>query len=162
MIWDASKAHPRSRGENTVGAAPTPVAGGSSPLTRGKRVAGIVGCLRDRLIPAHAGKTPRRTLLDRHHAAHPRSRGENTVGALAVLPDRGSSPLTRGKPCERVPGVLVGGLIPAHAGKTAVPGPTRNTVPAHPRSRGENHRRRLRNDRDVGSSPLTRGKPGSR
>ena len=50
-------AHPRSRGENDdIRRTPAPVKG-SSPLTRGKRVAGRPQLRADRLIPAHAGKT---------------------------------------------------------------------------------------------------------
>ena len=50
----------------------------------------------------------------------------------------GSSPLTRGK---RVGGVMpagIGGLIPAHAGKTGSPSFVPKEEWAHPRSRGEN------------------------
>ena len=55
-------------------------------------------------------------------------------------------------------GAAVGGLIPAHAGKTIKTGDRRAWAGAHPRSRGEN----LGDVVDVrvthGSSPLTRGK----
>ena len=52
----------------------------------------------------------------------------------------------------------IGGLIPAHAGKTL--GLTvDHVIPrAHPRSRGENRRPLVRPERRMGSSPLTRGK----
>ena len=51
------------------------------------------------------------------------------------------------------------GLIPAHAGKTAIaPRPSRQPG-AHPRSRGENVIHREIQLRTKGSSPLTRGKP---
>ena len=54
-------------------------------------------------------------------------------------------------------------LIPAHAGKTAAAQPHAGSVPAHPRSRGENLCLHLRRRRLGGSSPLTRGKlPGPR
>ena len=59
----------------------------------------------------------------------------------------GSSPLTRGKPCGCVRSDGDGGLIPAHAGKTA-PGETyEGIITAHPRSRGEN---------DTGGYPAQR------
>ena len=51
------RAHPRSRGENHRLTAGIEDAGGSSPLTRGKRSHVRVGHLAVRLIPAHAGKT---------------------------------------------------------------------------------------------------------
>ena len=50
-------------------------------------------------------------------------------------------------------------LIPAHAGKTTVDEAWAFDAEAHPRSRGENHRRISRHDMRRGSSPLTRGKP---
>ena len=73
---------------------------------------------------------------------------------------KGSSPLTRGKRRERERDVLPDGLIPAHAGKT-VSRPARISAwRAHPRSRGENGLLILIALVVVGSSPLTRGKPG--
>ena len=51
------RAHPRSRGENTAQASPYASASGSSPLTRGKLCDLIPILRRQRLIPAHAGKT---------------------------------------------------------------------------------------------------------
>ena len=50
-------AHPRSRGENVPVALRLPETQGSSPLTRGKRLAYSTRSVRPRLIPAHAGKT---------------------------------------------------------------------------------------------------------
>ena len=50
-------AHPRSRGENEWPTRVGPAAGGSSPLTRGKPQRGRGRQRRNRLIPAHAGKT---------------------------------------------------------------------------------------------------------
>ena len=132
-------AHPRSRGENFPASWSMLVPPGSSPLTRGK----LTGTFAVRepvgLIPAHAGKTPcaRRPRASRR--AHPRSRGENTIAFDREKAARGSSPLTRGKPCEGLGTDLSRGLIPAHAGKTCAfrlwgPSPR-----AHPRSRGENN-----------------------
>ena len=55
MIQD--RAHPRSRGENLIWSLPDATAGGSSPLTRGKRRRGSRRLRNCGLIPAHAGKT---------------------------------------------------------------------------------------------------------
>ena len=91
------RAHPRSRGENHVLDVGGREDSGSSPLTRGKHMS------RDRLwagrglIPAHAGKTIKRVLVDWTLAAHPRSRGENPLRRPCVMTCAGSSPLTRGK-----------------------------------------------------------------
>ena len=113
-------AHPRSRGENSSEASKACVAGGSSPLTRGKPYrSGPTSCGR-RLIPAHAGKTASVSILPSHASAHPRSRGENPLTKSPMIARTGSSPLTRGKQQTiRVP-VLPCGLIPAHAGKTCI------------------------------------------
>ena len=73
---------------------------------------------------------------------------------------KGSSPLTRGKPTREPDWDTAGGLIPAHAGKTLPPGPSRTAPTAHPRSRGENRRDAREHWRAPGSSPLTRGKQG--
>ena len=71
---------------------------GSSPLTRGKRERRTGQRYPPGLIPAHAGKTSTTAPSPSKRTAHPRSRGENVVDAVA------------GTVCE--------GLIPAHAGKT--------------------------------------------
>ena len=174
-------AHPRSRGENGVADGPCSVVLGSSPLTRGKRV-GLAGwLLPGRLIPAHAGKTecsptvahvwglipahagkttPSRCGTGRR-GAHPRSRGENALLGAAVGIGGGSSPLTRGKPAVRDVRVHVGGLIPAHAGKTPNSWTGTRSSGAHPRSRGENLTCASADCAACGSSPLTRGKQGA-
>ena len=90
--------------------------------------------------------------------AHPRSRGENGAFRSRLVCCGGSSPLTRGKPCQHRAPVPHAGLIPAHAGKTARRRCPCANAAAHPRSREEN----LWEDRiralEHGSSPLTRGK----
>ena len=75
---------------------------------------------------------------------------------------KGSSPLTRGKrfPSRRWP--RIGGLIPAHAGKTISRGRSPSPSWAHPRSRGENRFPPRDRIHANGSSPLTRGKPPQR
>ena len=133
-------AHPRSRGENDDGHLKIERRHGSSPLTRGKPLASLSGCEIERLIPAHAGKTAWLPACPGHDPAHPRSRGENTVAALALHGNAGSSPLTRGKR-----------LIVDRATWAAL---------AHPRSRGENSVQAAARQRLSGSSPLTRGKHG--
>ena len=153
------RAHPRSRGENFAGISISVVTSGSSPLTRGKYAVDESGSAGAGLIPAHAGKIQPPTVRGRCRGAHPRSRGENTAATSGATTSVGSSPLTRGKRrADRSSGGQ-GGLIPAHAGKTADLGFAAGETKAHPRSRGENG-----GDDGVligvdGSSPLTRGKP---
>ena len=113
-----SGAHPRSRGENPPDRRGPLASQGSSPLTRGKPPIGDRLRMRRRLIPAHAGKTPRSRSNARASPAHPRSRGENsTLGDDDGLPC-GSSPLTRGKLRHGTEPAGQLRLIPAHAGKT--------------------------------------------
>ena len=172
-------AHPRSRGENPSPQRRRSRPAGSSPLTRGKHV--LVGGVEDygegsspltrgklpkprtnpltkRLIPAHAGKTNKQRAIHARVPAHPRSRGENAQVLRENTLRNGSSPLTRGKL------YCVGclnqetGLIPAHAGKTALELNQSETHQAHPRSRGENPCSHMPTRVTYGSSPLTRGK----
>ena len=152
-------AHPRSRGENELIGKSYQFSQGSSPLTRGKPLEGLTGLLSGRLIPAHAGKTPRAVTRLRAVSAHPRSRGENVLPRLPSADLAGSSPLTRGKQIGPRVGVVAARLIPAHAGKTPRQWPGSGGVPAHPRSRGENCSCGPSPRGRAGSSPLTRGKP---
>ena len=151
-------AHPRSRGENTPAARLPATSTGSSPLTRGKlqrqgQTHPVVG-----LIPAHAGKTSIGCVPLTIPWAHPRSRGENVLRLPVGLHPAGSSPLTRGKPKTGATLDGIGGLIPAHAGKTDSGKRSWIISRAHPRSRGENRNDSVRALGVAGSSPLTRGK----
>ena len=151
-------AHPRSRGENARPRRSCSTERGSSPLTRGKHAHPHRRRRKQRLIPAHAGKTAFTPRAGPSPAAHPRSRGENLNAVAGGNADTGSSPLTRGKlPAPRGES-RAGRLIPAHAGKTLwVTFPT-SEWPAHPRSRGENLVLCAAVLDACGSSPLTRGK----
>ena len=151
-------AHPRSRGENEPSCTDSLMTWGSSPLTRGKRVAPPAPTVGPGLIPAHAGKTAYPAHQPEPRGAHPRSRGENVLPARGWASHPGSSPLTRGKRFDLFPGRVDRGLIPAHAGKTIWPRSFFAAVRAHPRSRGENRACVHREQQAQGSSPLTRGK----
>ena len=89
-------AHPRSRGEHSHPGPDDTNGAGSSPLTRGARLAPYSSSLWGRLIPAHAGSTIHSKADDSSLEAHPRSRGEHGVGGGGRTPATGSSPLTRG------------------------------------------------------------------
>ena len=153
-------AHPRSRGENPIGRASPSCSCGSSPLTRGKLRPPTRESPPARLIPAHAGKTPRPHACPPAGQAHPRSRGENAGTRSAASCGRGSSPLTRGKPGRSPIQPRLDRLIPAHAGKTHCQPGVRCRAEAHPRSRGENAWFADAWSAFLGSSPLTRGKLG--
>ena len=112
-------AHPRSRGENITVRAGRAWRWGSSPLTRGKLVTGLLRFVTWGLIPAHAGKTGAGAGCASAFGAHPRSRGENASKDWPLIVALGSSPLTRGKQAGGLPPLRTVGLIPAHAGKTS-------------------------------------------
>ena len=131
---------------------------GSSPLTRGKLKLTTHYQPANRLIPAHAGKTPPCAPCRRPYGAHPRSRGENPRPSSRASCSMGSSPLTRGKRIYRRPRTRTRRLIPAHAGKTALTTSSGPSFRAHPRSRGENLFDKTHVTSRRGSSPLTRGK----
>ena len=157
-VSSSSRAHPRSRGENTPTPSSVNCRAGSSPLTRGKPFVACPARFGPGLIPAHAGKTEARREPGSGDRAHPRSRGENYSKIDAAWGAMGSSPLTRGKPRGRPGWLGPEGLIPAHAGKTWRCGRTPAGARAHPRSRGENLAAQLETVGDAGSSPLPRGK----
>ena len=93
-----SRAHPRSRGVDSISARQARGTCGSSPLTRGRR---------------DQGNRHRR-----YQPAHPRSRGVDGVYHGEPVPSYGSSPLTRGRREALVPLAVPARLIPAHAGST--------------------------------------------
>ena len=136
----STEAHPRVGGENRRWRREHRAGVGSSPRGRGKRGVGDRRSVRNRLIPAWAGKTGGDTAPCQVVRAHPRVGGENPVRPRVGLGCHGSSPRGRGKlSSSRLTRTAVW-LIPAWAGKT--------------RSR----RRRWSSSR--GSSPRGRGKQG--
>ena len=70
-------AHPRRCGENALGSSALGSSAGSSPQVRGKLGVHHPVRVRERLIPAGAGKTFARRGCVRKSAAHPRRCGEN-------------------------------------------------------------------------------------
>ena len=112
-------AHPRSRGEHKEHDIKEHAHRGSSPLARGTRRACGSDRLRGRLIPARAGNTGTRRVLDLRSAAHPRSRGEHVNSLSLGHTHSGSSPLARGTRQFLQWWGCWGRLIPARAGNTS-------------------------------------------
>ena len=154
--------HPRSRGKYREGVGAAGAPGGSSPLARE-----ILGQLRrrhrlPRFIPARAGNTSPRRPASPPASAHPRSRGKYADAMQASTGTGGSSPLAR---------EILGAIshdhqhdrfIPARAGNTTAPRPSRCPRPVHPRSRGKYVVRTPLPSRTWGSSPLAREIPVDR
>nr|EEI14209.1 hypothetical protein HMPREF0276_1788 [Corynebacterium accolens ATCC 49725] len=63
-------------------------------------------------------------VLCRALTAHPRSRGEHGTPGVPDSLVEGSSPLTRGAPWSGNVAIFAWGLIPAHAGSTAMVRPS--------------------------------------
>ncbi len=132
---------------------------GSPPHTRGKLMALNSRRLFPRLTPAHAGKTKIQQNDKSRQQAHPRTRGENGGMQGSILGAIGSPPHTRGKRLGIGRQGHVGGLTPAHAGKTILRIGGNCMFKAHPRTRGENLPSFLVDLGHEGSPPHTRGKP---
>ena len=90
--------HPRSRGVYSRILFGAREGGGSSPLARGLHVGGDLQECADRIIPARAGFTRRRSRPPPPRWDHPRSRGVYDVMTASGWPVAGSSPLARGLP----------------------------------------------------------------
>ena len=130
---------------------------GSSPLARGTPFDVPGHVFYGGLIPARAGNTPCWKTLRATSRAHPRSRGEHPLRPFREIRDEGSSPLARGTPLTHRGLSQRCGLIPARAGNTAPSCYAGRSFGAHPRSRGEHFRSKLRTSTLGGSSPLARG-----
>ena len=131
---------------------------GSSPRGRGKHVHAFFQHVHERLIPARAGKTSRKTAASSTSWAHPRAGGENDVMRRVDAPLTGSSPRGRGKPIVTLAAFTVARLIPARAGKTPAVASRASGAWAHPRAGGENDGDEADPMSIHGSSPRGRGK----
>ena len=109
------------------------------------------------IIPAYAGSTTMRSFLPGGAADHPRIRGEHCQMPLAILPWTGSSPHTRGAPCENGARSAYVGIIPAYAGSTPSTSGQIGGDADHPRIRGEHISECATRNSLTGSSPHTRG-----
>ena len=110
--------HPRSRGEYERDGVRIEDTTGSSPLSRGILLFGVVVTGMGRIIPALAGNTCHQRENPYQCTDHPRSRGEYVPGALPSILAAGSSPLSRGIHSGTCTEDRTGGIIPALAGNT--------------------------------------------
>ena len=88
---------------------------------------------------------------------HPRSRGEYRTPWIGILPEFGSSPLSRGIRSVPLPVGRIYRIIPALAGNTWCLAGMIGRCWDHPRSRGEYPKLNWMEMLVMGSSPLSRG-----
>ena len=125
---------------------------------RGKRNEKSAVTTSDRITPADAGKTRRRTIANTCPEDHPRGCGENAGTASVSYPPPGSPPRMRGKPSNVTAFDGQPRITPADAGKTAICLLMRIRPRDHPRGCGENRRLIALRRLGGGSPPRMRGK----
>ena len=133
------------------------VAPGSSPLARGLPPTPPLKSLVGGIIPARAGFTSWPGCTRWRAPDHPRSRGVYAMSTSICARPSGSSPLARGLRCRWLSPPRRSGIIPARAGFTCSPPPSRRGGRDHPRSRGVYNAGVDHIPAPAGSSPLARG-----
>ena len=111
-----------------------------------------------RIIPAGAGKRPRRCAGRPGPWDHPRGCGEKMIRSNAGEADRGSSPRVRGKVLQGELAERRPRIIPAGAGKSRRDPRIDERARDHPRGCGEKERVAVLEAKCQGSSPRVRGK----
>ena len=154
--------HPRIRGEHAHIPQRFRRPDGSSPHTRGARVAARECLPRLGIIPAYAGSTGMDLRPAVTTADHPRIRGEHGDRGGEDGLYAGSSPHTRGARPPRPGKTPASGIIPAYAGSTKTGRRDGQRQRDHPRIRGEHSESTTISLTISGSSPHTRGAPDRR
>ena len=154
--------HPRACGENKLMLYGGFMMTGSPPRMRGKPPLRCASPRRERITPAHAGKTSTACTSRQKQRDHPRACGENSLGRQGRVGGGGSPPRMRGKPGIDLFGVEDFGITPAHAGKTDAGARRDGFREDHPRACGENPLAVTTLSLRPGSPPRMRGKPASR
>ena len=117
---------------------------------------------RQRITPAHAGKTSSSFDSCSLKTDHPRACGENVDSVFLLKQPLGSPPRMRGKPVSVRHLTKQSRITPAHAGKTVILCLNFSVNSDHPRACGENISASHPEPRADGSPPRMRGKPGQR
>ena len=150
--------HPRACGENLTANSSSHAWTGSPPRMRGKPWNRISLAMRQRITPAHAGKTASFAYQTVALWDHPRACGENMFRVFFDFLQTGSPPRMRGKlPLQRLYRQTTG-ITPAHAGKTVILYLGAIQCQDHPRACGENEVCPCEVDVSEGSPPRMRGK----
>ena len=154
--------HPHSHGEYSAAVVVFALPPGSSPLSRGILRRRFYSISTVGIIPALAGNTSISGTEAENPQDHPRSRGEYQSPSHTRHQVEGSSPLSRGIPLYGLVTHMPSRIIPALAGNTRVVSVSASKDTDHPRSRGEYKDDYATVEKDLGSSPLSRGIPPAR
>ena len=154
-----SSDHPRACGEHDGCHPKLGIEDGSSPRMRGTQVREGLQDAVIRIIPAHAGNTPRRCTPAAAGTDHPRACGEHTIRIGTTSKRCGSSPRMRGTLPDALGPEFAGRIIPAHAGNTLSVSTTTAPISDHPRACGEHKHVCDGIFVGNGSSPRMRGTP---
>ena len=149
--------YPRWRGEHQQGVLTERDIGGLSPLARGTPCSWLRKGCRTRFIPAGAGNTSPRQILNPHTPVYPRWRGEHSSSNAAARRPDGLSPLARGTPLMISAVADLARFIPAGAGNTAGRSFSASYPAVYPRWRGEHFCLSVISSSSFGLSPLARG-----
>ena len=151
--WD----HPRACGEHELSIPRKFTNSGSSPRMRGTHVIYDGEQILVGIIPAHAGNTAALTARTQVLKDHPRACGEHPSWGPPEPVWTGSSPRMRGTLFRNGDDAIRYGIIPAHAGNTALRKHLRTGRGDHPRACGEHYRVAIAPVELRGSSPRMRG-----
>ncbi len=130
---------------------------GLSPLARGTHACFTPYVWQSRFIPAGAGNTIDAVQDETVETVYPRWRGEHQPPKPDLFHFCGLSPLARGTQHGPRESGNAGRFIPAGAGNTSSPVPSRSWNTVYPRWRGEHHWPRRYQYTYRGLSPLARG-----
>ena len=150
--------HPRACGEKERRQFVNPAQQESPPRMRGKGIALLKAVDHVGITPAHAGKSPRCNTFQGFPRGHPRACGEKRYAHVTTFCNPGSPPRMRGKELLLVFRHGVGGITPAHAGKSGICTGCLHAAPDHPRACGEKPGRKGVIRPVQGSPPRMRGK----
>ena len=125
---------------------------------RGKVFCHFGGVEKNRITPAHAGKSMGWIAEIAIQGDHPRTCGEKEVPSAPVHPDTGSPPHMRGKGSAQHGKKFSFRITPAHAGKRLHPVTPAHNLRDHPRTCGEKTKITNIIRRATGSPPHMRGK----
>ena len=153
--------HPRLCGEKCEMPSTAFLCLGSPPPMRGKVSFGVVEDILDRITPAYAGKSFRKTAVRHAIKDHPRLCGEKLQDTADFTHVAGSPPPMRGKVSQADQDERGHGITPAYAGKSGNAGETDWKERDHPRLCGEKVLVMMRKLRESGSPPPMRGKADS-